>query len=111
MNAPLLPDAWRALSASEVPEEAIPEALGVLGRLQGELLARLVARSNADPPPAAPAENGRLLTVQEAASLLGVTPDWLYRHADRLPFTKRLSRKALRFSEGGLRRWIAARRG
>jgi predicted DNA-binding transcriptional regulator AlpA len=51
----------------------------------------------------------RLLTPAEAAERLGVTPTWMYRHARTLPFTRRLSRKVLRFSESGLRRWQAAR--
>lgn len=56
-------------------------------------------------PAWAPAEPDRLLPPGEAACLLGVTPRWLYRHAKHLPFTRRLSRKCLRFSEAGLRRW------
>jgi predicted DNA-binding transcriptional regulator AlpA len=52
----------------------------------------------------------RLLTVEETAPLLGVAPRWLYRHANGLPFTRHLSRKALRFSEAGLRRWLETRR-
>jgi excisionase family DNA binding protein len=55
-------------------------------------------------------ENGDLLTVVEAAALLRVTRRWLYRHAKKLPFTRRLSRKALRFSRDGLERWVATRR-
>jgi predicted DNA-binding transcriptional regulator AlpA len=55
-------------------------------------------------------EADRLLTPTEAAAVLNVTPRWLYRHAKRLPFTRRLSRKALRFSEAGLSRWQATRR-
>jgi len=43
-----------------------------------------------------------LLTAKQAAELLNVTPHWMYHHADGLPFTKRLSRKALRFSKKGL---------
>lgn len=56
------------------------------------------------------AEEDRLLDAEEAASLLKVTPRWLYRHAKHLPFTRRLSRKALRFSEAGLLKWRAARK-
>ncbi|PYJ66216.1 MAG: hypothetical protein DME76_17365 [Verrucomicrobia bacterium] len=51
-----------------------------------------------------------LLTVDEAAALLHVDPRWLYRHAAKLPFTRRISRKNLRFSEAGLRRWLAAKK-
>jgi predicted DNA-binding transcriptional regulator AlpA len=52
----------------------------------------------------------RLLTPSEAASLLNVSPRWLYRHAKNLPFTRRLSPKALRFSEAGLLRYRATKK-
>jgi predicted DNA-binding transcriptional regulator AlpA len=52
---------------------------------------------------------GRLLTVREAASLLGVTPRWLYRHAPTLPFAKRLGPKTLRFDSDGLAKWTGRR--
>ena len=51
-----------------------------------------------------------LMTPEEAANLMGVNRKWLYRHADKLPFTRRISRKNLRFSEAGLRRWLAAKK-
>jgi predicted DNA-binding transcriptional regulator AlpA len=51
-----------------------------------------------------------LLTPDHAAVLMGVNRRWMYRHADKLPFTRRLGRKNLRFSEAGLRRWIAAKK-
>lgn len=57
-----------------------------------------------------PSAEDRLLKPEEAAAILGVTPRWLYRHAAHLPFTRRLSRKCLRFSDAGLRRWQAAKR-
>ena len=51
-----------------------------------------------------------LLTAKEAAALMGVSPRWLYRHAAKLPFTRRINRKNLRFSEAGLRRWLATKK-
>ena len=51
----------------------------------------------------------RPLTATEAAALMNVTPRWLYRHAAKLPFTRRLSRKNLRFSEAGIRRWLVTK--
>ena len=60
--------------------------------------------------PSTPLEPDRLLTPAEAAAQLAVSRRWLYAHAARLPFTKRLSRKVLRFSEAGLRRWQSTRR-
>ena len=56
------------------------------------------------------AELDRLLTPQKAAAILGVHVRWLYRHAAKLPFTRRMSRKNLRFSEVGLHRWLAAKK-
>ena len=52
----------------------------------------------------------KLLTPEEAAEILGQKVRWLYRHAAILPFTRRISRKNLRFSEAGLRRWISAKK-
>ena len=58
------------------------------------------------PPTPAPE---RLLRVDEAAAILGVTRGWLYRSAPRLPFARHLSPRVLRFSEAGIRRWIERR--
>ena len=52
----------------------------------------------------------RLLTVDEAAKLLGVTKRWLYRHQRNLPFARSLSRKNIKFSEVGLRKWMSIRK-
>ena len=98
---------------SEVPADEVP---GLLVRL-GALLAALAARQ------AASASNGnkvlqveptdnrdRNLTADEAAKMLGMKKSWLYRHSGELPFTRRLSRRAIRFSEKGIRRWLETRR-
>ena len=55
-------------------------------------------------------KDDRLLTAEEAAAILGVTPRWLYRHAKGLPFAKRISRKCLRFVESGTRKWLATKK-
>jgi predicted DNA-binding transcriptional regulator AlpA len=55
-------------------------------------------------------ESEQLLTPEQAAELIGVNSQWLYRHAEKLPFTRRISRKNLRFSEDGLRRWLATKK-
>ena len=52
----------------------------------------------------------RNLTADEAAKMLGMKKSWLYRHSGELPFTRRLSRRAVRFSEKGIRRWLETRR-
>lgn len=51
----------------------------------------------------------RLLTVDEAAEVLAVERTWLYRHAEKLPFTRRLSPGTLRFSSNGLQEWLTSR--
>ena len=97
---------------SEVPTGEVP---GLLVRL-GALLAALAARqassaSNESKVRIESTDNGdRNLTVDEAAKMLGVKKSWLYRHSGTLPFTRRLSRRAIRFSEKGIRRWFETRR-
>ena len=51
-------------------------------------------------------EKDRLLTAQESAKMLAVSPEWLYRNAKKLPFTRRLGPKMLRFSQLGIEKWI-----
>ena len=48
----------------------------------------------------------RLLKAGEVASLLNCPSDWVYRNADVLPFTCRLSPGQLRFSEKGIEKYI-----
>jgi predicted DNA-binding transcriptional regulator AlpA len=55
-------------------------------------------------------DKNRLLSPQQAAEILGQNVRWVYRHAGKLPFTRRINRKNLRFSEAGLRRWITLRK-
>jgi predicted DNA-binding transcriptional regulator AlpA len=66
-----------------------------------------------DPPPLLEPSGtpDRMLNAAEAAGLLCVAPRWLYRHAGSLPFTRRIGRKALRFSEQGLHRWLERQHG
>jgi predicted DNA-binding transcriptional regulator AlpA len=97
---------------TEVPQAALASLMAQAAALQVALAARLLAASvQPDERAGLPALDAeRLLTPPEAAAMLGVTVPWLYRHAAQLPFARRLSRKALRFSEPGLRRWLVARK-
>jgi hypothetical protein len=52
----------------------------------------------------------RMLSIEEASAILQLTPEWIRRHANRLPFAKRVARKRLLISETGLNRWLANRR-
>ena len=59
--------------------------------------------------PTGESHEDHLLTVDEAAEVLAVERTWVYRHADKLPFTRKLSPGTLRFSSNGLQRWMASR--
>src|SRR5262245_3554979 len=55
-------------------------------------------------------ETDRMLTAEEAAELLSMSDDWLYRNAKKLPFTRKLGPKMLRFSYQGIVKWLATRK-
>ena len=99
------------LDPALVSQERIAAVLAQLAALQCALAARLILDpGNGNQMQAPLQESEELLTAEQAAVLLSVSTDWMYRHAAGLPFTKRLSRKALRFSKAGLLRWRAGRR-
>lgn len=52
----------------------------------------------------------RLLDVDEASKVLCVDEDWLYRHHKKLPFTRKLGPKMLRFSYQGIQKYLATRK-
>jgi predicted DNA-binding transcriptional regulator AlpA len=101
-------------AASSVPPHLIPALVAelaseqvALSAVQGLLTARLLdaqgARAQED-------ATDRLLTAEEIAATLGVTKRWVQRRARRLPFARRISDHAIRYSESGLKRWLANRR-
>lgn len=94
-------DGFRAWIESLAAAEATIPARIILERLPdgGDQPADRVAEPSPD----------RLLTVTQAAERLGVDRRWLYRRADKLPFTKRLGPGTLRFSEKGLAKWMERR--
>ncbi len=55
-------------------------------------------------------EGDRLLDVEEACKLLCVDEGWLYRHHKKLPFTRKLGPKMLRFSYQGIQKYLATRK-
>lgn len=98
-----------AIAADPARAAGLPaEARQVLMLRALAALAALATLPACQPAPAP--ETDRLLDAREAAARLGMTPDWLYRRAPRLPFTVRLGR-ALRFSAAGIDRYIRARQG
>jgi predicted DNA-binding transcriptional regulator AlpA len=94
-------------AAAQLPAEARARLLARALAVVGALAAPAVA-VNGGPPPE-PREPDRLLTAEEAAQMLGAPPAWLRRHP-RLPFVRKLGHRTVRFSEAGIRRWLAARR-
>jgi predicted DNA-binding transcriptional regulator AlpA len=74
---------------------------GLLRRIIREEIATLKADVN---------EGDRLLDAPEAAKLLTVSEDWLYRHAKKLPFTRKLGPKMLRFSSIGIQKYLSTRK-
>jgi predicted DNA-binding transcriptional regulator AlpA len=94
----------------QVPSNRIPGLVGLVRVFEAKLLWGELRPLAAPTPSVRPEESSdRLLTPQEAAQMLGVTRTWLYRRSHKLPFTRRLSRKILRFSEAGIRRYLATR--
>jgi predicted DNA-binding transcriptional regulator AlpA len=105
MVIPALPDAWRALRAVDVPDEAIPEAIGLLARLHGELLARLV-RPDTNGRRSEAEEDSSLLTATEVAERLGCSTRFVYDHKQELGAVE-LSPRCLRFRPAAVERHIA----
>jgi predicted DNA-binding transcriptional regulator AlpA len=54
-------------------------------------------------------EPERLLSINEAAVMLGHSEIWLYRNSKRLPFSVRMGR-SIRFSRKGIEKWIEAQK-
>ncbi len=86
---------------SAVSQDQIPAALGALAEADACLRLRLV-----ESPASLAAKEDRLLTVEVVAARLAVAQDYVYRHADGWPFTRRVGR-LLRFSASGLAEWLA----
>ena len=75
--------------------------------IQGVLTARLLVTPAVHD---SGTDGDRLLTAEEVAHLLGVTKRWVQRRARRLPFARRISDHAIRYSQSGLKRWMSNRK-
>jgi excisionase family DNA binding protein len=53
----------------------------------------------------------RFLTIEEAARIISVSPDWVYRRTKTLPFIRKLGPKMVRCSHNDLQKWMKTRRG
>lgn len=93
----------------EALPSALPEVIAELASLQAHAVARLVAERLRRP--SLPNDrDDRLLSIHEAAGLLGVSRFWIYRNAKWLPFARRIGPRALRFSSKGIARYLDQRR-
>lgn len=92
---------------AELPHGEAALALVRLTEIQLAITAHLTSLSPHQARPVKAESEDRLLTPAAAAERLGVSLRWLYRQSGRLPFTRRLTRKTLRFSEAGLRKYLA----
>lgn len=92
-------EALQALAEAVAPDQAVSvPAAWLLG---------LLAQVDAAERVRAPAEG--LLTVDQTAARMRVSPGYLYRRAKSLPFAVKLSHRVLRFDPKGLEEWMAAR--
>lgn len=84
----------------------------VLATRLSELATRILEEGGARavPLPREVAGPGRMITVDEAAEMAGVTRRWIYDHTKGLRFRRDLSKKRVRLEEIGFRRWMEARK-
>jgi predicted DNA-binding transcriptional regulator AlpA len=95
------PDLERVLlSLQEMPAEELPRFLGDLEEIRVTAMARITA-----PAQPQPQQDDELVDIDEAAKRLAMSKDYLYRHADEFPFTRRIGRN-LRFSALGIAKYI-----
>lgn len=91
--------------AQAAPEE-LPALVGRLEAAKAAAWARLVSGASLPADPGS-AEN---LPIAEAARRLGMSRDWMYRNAARLPFAVKIGRRVL-FDARGLERWNRSHTG
>ena len=99
----LRPEANSDTAASTPPDSTLVITLKA-GELRELIRDELRAANNGN------GKEDRLVDAEEAARLLSMSRDWLYRHAKQLPFTKKLHHRKVRFSYQGIQKYIAAKR-
>ena len=87
--------------------QAVWDLLVKVNGLQSILLGRLACLSQSISKSSL--RNDRLLDVNKTAKKLSVSTDWLYRNSNKLPFTRRLGPRKLRFSDQGIEKYIKSR--
>ena len=94
-----LTDKWRAQAETWTLQDAHVRAAAVAEEVLRDLEAL------GDAPLTGPETYN--LTVFQVAPIMGVRPQWLYRHWQTLGFGHKHGRRMLRFSEAGLHRWLS----
>ena len=89
--------------AATVPLDVVPDLLADVARVQALLLVRIMSGNGPHP---AEEEPERMLDAEEAARMFSVSKRWLYRHATQMG-AHHLSRKVVRFTASGIRRYLA----
>ena len=89
-------------AARQIPREELPRLLGELEEIRFTAIARLT------PPPSIATTADELLDVDQAASRLGMSKDYLYRHHAQFPFARRVGRRSVRFSARGIEEYTRA---
>lgn len=87
-----------------LPCGQIPGLLTQLSALQTAMAMRLITGGQSNET------SDTLLTVDEAATRLGVSTDWLYRRTNKLGFVVRVGRR-VRFSSQGIDRYVKRQTG
>ena len=80
------------------PREQLVELVGDLAAAHAEAFLRLAAPTS--PSASADVCNEGNISVDEAARRLGMSGQWIYRHADRLPFVRKIGRRVLCSAQG-----------
>jgi predicted DNA-binding transcriptional regulator AlpA len=86
-----------------------PELIAIGEGFTAQVRLNMMQHSVPPSPQHSRSADDRLLTVKEASRKLGLTIDYLYRHADHFPFTVRVGPRQLRFSLHGMERYIRQR--
>lgn len=87
--------------------EELPALVGVLA--EAEAVARLRLNTAASAGTSGNEPEDRNLSAREAASRLGVSRPYLYKHADEYPFARRIGRRVV-FDRRGLEAWNRGQR-
>ena len=102
------PEPWALLSVAvqQAHITQCPQMLGELERFKASLWLRMTIGNQATSTP----QQDRLLTAEEVAKRLNVTPAFIYKKAREYPFTIRQGRY-VRFSENGLMKYLDKQQG